>query len=637
AKDVIADDDVYDAIKEICLNVLKGKVPLKSKRHMGCKNTLECFAHPPKVLRLKKNRRKVVSQIGNGFWAFVIPAIVSLFAERLADKAIKSSSSNSDKSKMDSVRKMVVVPYEQQTNNEPQHENFVQQSISQPSSNISNEKRKKLILTNNEKLLRMVKIVLRLASINGYDYDGRIRSKKGLFIDRSNIITLLNHAMSIGHPLIGEQEFIELLREAKVDPSLIINENVKTKLANNYVRDDYENIPKEPRITSKIVDIAPVVKSRKRKFDEAGENVFKENDDENENLLEDFGWEIPLYYDPTHPASFASIEKLYNFAKEKFPNVNKDEIKDWLSEQLTYTLHKQARKRFKRNKLLVSHIDEQWQADLPDMREVSSENKGFKYILTIIDIFSKYAWAVPIKNKQPDGVIKVFKKIFEERKPLYLQTDKGKEFVNQSLKRFLKSNGVNHFVSFNTEIKCAVVERFNRTLKSKIYKYFTFNNTNNYVDVLQNLLNSYNNSVHRITKFKPVDISIENEKKVFFNIYGKPSKRDVLKLRQEPKLQKGDNVRVSRYKKQFDRGYLPQWTEEFFTIQNALEKSEKPHYVLKDEAGEEIEGKFYPEEVQRIKVTPNTTYRIERILNTRRGRRTEYFVKWIGFPDSSNS
>ncbi|RWR98555.1 hypothetical protein B4U79_09641, partial [Dinothrombium tinctorium] len=314
---------------------------------------------------------------------------------------------------MDSVRKMVVVPYEQQANYQQPQDTSVQQPLSQPSSNQSIEKRKKLILTNNEKLLRMIKIVLRLASVNGYDDEGRIRSKKGIFIDKSNIITLLNHAMSIGHPLIGEQEFIELLREAKVDPSLIIHENVKTKLANNYVRDDYENIPKEPRVTSNVVDIAPVVNSRKRKFDEVDENVFKENDEENENLLEDIGWEIPrkrkhdflnsVYYDPNHPASFASVEKLYNFAKEKFPNANKDEIKEWLSEQLTYTLHKQARKRFKRNKVLVSHMDEQWQADLADMRQVSSENKGFKYILTVIDIFSKYAWAVPIKNKQPDG------------------------------------------------------------------------------------------------------------------------------------------------------------------------------------------------------------------------------------------
>ncbi|RWS21323.1 hypothetical protein B4U80_03489, partial [Leptotrombidium deliense] len=203
-----------------------------------------------------------------------------------------------------------------------------------------------------------------------------------------------------------------------------------------------------------------------------------------------------IYYDQNNPASFSTADKLFKAARLEAPSLTLKEVKNWLKNQVTYTLHKPIRHKFRRRKIVVSAIDEQWQADLVDLQEFAAKNNGYKYLLTAIDLFSKYAFAVPIKNKKAETVVAAFEKIFKRRIPLKLQTDKGKEFINSSLQKFLKNNHVKFFTSHNDVIKCSVVERFNRTLKSKMFKYFTANGTRKYIDVLQDFLNSYNNSYH---------------------------------------------------------------------------------------------------------------------------------------------
>ena len=123
-----------------------------------------------------------------------------------------------------------------------------------------------------------------------------------------------------------------------------------------------------------------------------------------------------VYYNPKNEAGFASVDKLYKI-KEQFPDVTRRQVIDWLAKQRTYTLHKSVRHRFKRNRIIVSYVDEQWQLDLTSMASVASSNSGNKYILVAIDLLSKYAWANPIKNKLPTTIINVMKNIFRSRIP----------------------------------------------------------------------------------------------------------------------------------------------------------------------------------------------------------------------------
>jgi transposase InsO family protein len=163
--------------------------------------------------------------------------------------------------------------------------------------------------------------------------------------------------------------------------------------------------------------------------------------------------------------------------------MKQNEVKEFLDTVDTHTLHKPIRKRFETRRVYVKRIDDQIQADFVEMREYSEENSGYNYWLTIIDCFSKYAWGKPIKNKSADEIIKSFDEIFKERKPFKLQTDKGKEFINKMFQSFLKEHYV---IWFNTdsEFKASIVGRFNRTLKTKMWKYFTQVGSRKWIDIV---------------------------------------------------------------------------------------------------------------------------------------------------------
>ena len=187
---------------------------------------------------------------------------------------------------------------------------------------------------------------------------------------------------------------------------------------------------------------------------------------------------------------------------------------------------------------MVRSIDSQWQADLVDMRALASVNKNTNYILTVIDLLSKFAWAVPIKKKTGSEVTKAFQKIFKERRPQRIQTDKGTEFINKQTQDLFKRQNIHWFATEN-ETKAQVVERFNRTLKERMYKYFTANKTNHWLNVLPQLVKNYNTSHHRSINMAPVEASKRaNESAAWANLYGDlPAKR-------MPLFKVGDTVRI---------------------------------------------------------------------------------------------
>ena len=182
-----------------------------------------------------------------------------------------------------------------------------------------------------------------------------------------------------------------------------------------------------------------------------------------------------IYYDLNSSGSFAGVEKLLTEVKKIYPETTKQAVKDFLSSQITYTLHRNARRHFQQNRIISREVNEEMQADLVDLQKYARSNSGNKYILTVIDILSKYAFAIPIKNKGSTEMRQALARVFDERKPSRLTTDKGKEFTNSEVKKLLKSLNIFHILPRNPETKSAVIERVDRTLKSRIFKYFTLN------------------------------------------------------------------------------------------------------------------------------------------------------------------
>lgn len=336
-----------------------------------------------------------------------------------------------------------------------------------------------------------------------------------------------------------------------------------------------------------------------------------------------------IYYNPNHPAGLGSVRALAAAAK-----VPLRRTREWLRQQPTYTLHRRALRRYKTRKYYVNNIDDQWQMDLADMVQIKRHNDGYRFILTCIDILSRFAWARPLKTKTGREVAAAIEDIFQSsnRIPKRVQTDQGNEFYNVFVKRLFEANNVELF-SVKSPFKSAMVERLNRTLKTKLWKYFTSRNSYKWLEVLPKVLHSYNHSKHRIIKMKPADVNKENAMIVWERLYGKDSRnRNTIK-----DVNVGDTVRISKAKGQFEKGYLPNWSREEFFI-DAINKKFLPSMLtLKDHHGEKIEGKFYEDEIQKIQ-HDDDVYEVEKIIQQRR-RSGElwYLVKWLGYDETFNS
>ena len=226
-------------------------------------------------------------------------------------------------------------------------------------------------------------------------------------------------------------------------------------------------------------------------------------------------------------------------------------------------------------------------------------NKGFRFLLCVTDIFSKYAWVVPLKDKKGIGIVHVFQKILKEseRKPNKLWVDKGSEFYNNSFKKWLMDNDIEMYLIHN-EGKSVVAERFMRSIKNKIYKYMTLISKNVYIDKLDDIVDEYNNTYHRI--IKPADV----KDNTYINFEKEVNNKD-------PKFKVGDHVRISKCKNIFAKGYMPNWSEEIFVI-SKIKNTLPWTYVTNDLNGEEIIGTFYEKELQKAN---QKEFRIEKVLN----------------------
>ena len=193
-----------------------------------------------------------------------------------------------------------------------------------------------------------------------------------------------------------------------------------------------------------------------------------------------------VYFDPKRVGSYGGVDTL-----RRVTRMPRKRVAEWLSEQDAYTLHKPARRHFKRRRVIVGGLR---QADLVDLSQLKKDNNGMTFPLTVIDVFSKVAWCFPMKNKSAASLVAALDSTFSRGWPKTLQTDQGLEFLNKSVQALLKKHGIHHFSTHNAETKASIVERFNRTLKTRMWRYFTKHQTWRYIDVLQDLVQSYNNT-----------------------------------------------------------------------------------------------------------------------------------------------
>lgn len=304
------------------------------------------------------------------------------------------------------------------------------------------------------------------------------------------------------------------------------------------------------------------------------------------------------YYDPLSPAAFSSCERLFTHLKKNGVHLSRKEVSEWLRSQSTYTLHRNRRIKFKRNHYNITNIDDLWEMDLIDMQKYSRNNKGFKYILAVIDCFSKFAWCIPIKRKTPAEIIRGFDEIFSStnRRPVKIQSDKGREFVNKHVKYYFSDKDIQFFTTLDPATKAAICERFIRTIKGLIYKYFTFSKANKYVEVLQSLMYVYNNRVHSTIGRPPSHVNENNILEVWQYTQ---RKREKSFAPSSPNLHVGDIVRVSNPKSVFEKGYKPKWSTEKFSVVK-VHRRNPVVYNIKDDAGTVVDGNFYESELQKI-------------------------------------
>lgn len=338
-----------------------------------------------------------------------------------------------------------------------------------------------------------------------------------------------------------------------------------------------------------------------------------------------------IFYDPSHNAGYSTPWRLWSASKKRVDR--KEDLREFLRGQDTYTLHAPVRRKFPRNKTLADVADDCWQCDLSDMQSLKNDNDGFAYLLCVICVFSRYAWCVPIKNKTSKSIVNAFKLLFTqtERRCSRLVGDKGGEFENNHFKEFLTGSGIEYYHTNNPDTKASICERFQRTLKSRLFKVFTHRENYRYIDgLLDQVVHAYNNTYHRTVRMTPTEASSPKRTlEVYEILYGKSE------TKKNPKLRVSDYVRISREKKHFEKGYTWNWSEEIFQIKKVIPHN-KPCYKIQDLDGTSIVGTFYDAELQ--KVAKPDLYKIAYIVKTKgKGDSMQHLVHWRGYPEKSRS
>lgn len=264
-------------------------------------------------------------------------------------------------------------------------------------------------------------------------------------------------------------------------------------------------------------------------------------------------------------------------------------------------LHHAARRNYVRLKTEMRGINDTLQADLVEMIPYARQNQGMKYILTTINIFSKKAYG------EGEEVKTALESILDSLgHPIkHIHTDRGKEFYNDAVRTMLRRRNI-HLYSTFSRMKASICERFNRTIKGRMWKRFTLKSSHKWIDILPRLMSKYNNTKHRTIKMKPNEVDEHNEEQLLRSVYN-----NSVRTLPKQKFKVGDSVRMSKHKHVFEKGYTPNWTTEIFTIRK-VQPTNPTTYLLKDWRDVEIEGVVYAEELLLAKYAD--IYLVEKVI-----------------------
>jgi len=326
----------------------------------------------------------------------------------------------------------------------------------------------------------------------------------------------------------------------------------------------------------------------------------------------------------------------YNTLKRMYPN-EKDKAKELFNDE-ELQLYQPAITKFPRRKTLARTLDLNHQVDLLDISPFSKENSDYKFILTSVDVLSRFAQAQPLKNKTADEIIRGLELMFEERKPARLSFDRGKEFINKKATEFLKDWHVYSF-PLNPPMKASMVERFHRTLWQLINRYMVTHSTYSFVPVLQQLIDNYNSKIHSTIKMAPKDVTRENQEKVYQTVLHNTKNTSVFEPIKRPKFKYGDYVRIQKNRGVFDKESKGYWNREIFKISRVLLTNPITYHIT-DLLDEEISGSFYESDLQ--KTTKPESFKVDKILQTKwvgvgRNRKKRVLIQWLGYPEKFNS
>ena len=284
------------------------------------------------------------------------------------------------------------------------------------------------------------------------------------------------------------------------------------------------------------------------------------------------------------------LEELYTNIKST-PNYSA-KIKDFLQQYPLHSVNKRITKKiFPRRRTIARYKDELWQADLIEYTtgKFPYHNRGYKYILLVIDVFSKVIYVEALKRKTGDQTADAMDRILQRAEsPTMLVTDGGREFFNKYFFKVMYTNNINHFQTpTRTKWKAAVAERANRTIKTRIDRWMQKTGRLDWVSIYQEIVENYNKTPHSTHKMAPLDVTSENRKEVYQRLY--PNSMITIECR----LKVGDKVRKIREKKQFEKGYTSNWSEEIYTIAAVRQKHAVCWYKLKDATDSELDGVWY--------------------------------------------
>lgn len=340
------------------------------------------------------------------------------------------------------------------------------------------------------------------------------------------------------------------------------------------------------------------------------------------------------YKDPSSPIAFSSVQNIYRYLRKKGYAITLKDVKKWLSSNVAYTSHRKVVKKFKRPRVVVNGKFYTLATDTAHMEKYKAQNKGYGYFLVIIDVLSRYLFTSPLKSLTGKEIKTAFKELIP-RKCQYIWSDDGTEFNNKEVLAYLKSRKITLY-STGHELKSNVAERVIKTVKNKIFKYFTQNQTHKWVDILPQITSAYNDTYHRSLRMSPNDAINTPDATLWRQQYIERMKP--LSHVRKYKFNVGHQVKISTLNDKFSREYDVKWTGEYFQIISRRYSQGIPMYKIKSYDNEEIKGSFYEKELQKTNFTDDSVFYIEKIVKRRKKRGVEEgLVKWHLWPMKYNS